>query len=81
MLGAHRMHWDSNYTEVTQNLRDTAYFLYTGGFPQAERDNRTKQIEVNMRQVAYFEKAICFVFVYVPKNRQDTTASEATMPN
>jgi hypothetical protein len=67
LFGAHRLRWDDNYTSVTQNIKDTAYFLYTGGFSDQERERRTRETEQNMKQVAYYESGICFVFVYVPK--------------
>ena len=65
--GATILKWDSNYTTETQNLQDTVYFLYTGGFPPAERQKRVSEIEVNMTQVDYFEKYVCYVFGYAPK--------------
>jgi hypothetical protein len=81
LLGAHRLKWDDDYTGISSGIRDTAYFLYTGGFPEGERERRTKQLETNMRQVGYFEKYICYVFVYVPKSPQDTAGSAGTTPN
>jgi len=81
LLGACRLKWDDDYTQVTKNIKDTAYFLYTGGFPDGERERRTKQIETNMRQVGYFEKYICFVYEYVPKTAQDTGSASGTTPN
>ena len=81
LLGARRLTWEDDYTQVSSNIKDTAYFLYTGGFPDGERERRTKQIETNMRQVGYFEKYICYVFVYVPRPTQDTAASVGTTPN
>lgn len=78
LLGAHRLKWDDDYTQITRGIKDTAYFLYTGGFPEGEREKRTKQIEQNLRQVDYFEYAICFVYVYVPKGSIDTAG---TTPN
>lgn len=67
LLGAHLLKWDSDYTSVTKNVRDTVYFLYTGGFPDGERQRRTEQIEQNMVQVDYFQKYVCFVYGYAPK--------------
>jgi hypothetical protein len=67
LYGATILKWDSNYTVETQNLQDTVYFLYTGGFPPEERQKRVSEIEVNMTQVDYFEKYVCYVFGYVPK--------------
>lgn len=81
LLGARRLIWSDDYAEVTKGVKDTAYFLYTGGFPDSEKEKRTKQIEQNMRQVGYYEYAICFVYVYVPKAAQDTTAASGTTPN
>jgi hypothetical protein len=78
LLGAHRLKWDDDYAQITRGIKDTAYFLYTGGFPEGERTKRTKEIEQNMRQVGYFEDAICFVFIYVPKRSMD---SSGTTPN
>jgi hypothetical protein len=82
LLGARRLKWETDYAEITRGQRDTTYFLYTGGFPGSEKDKRTKQIEQNMQQVAYFEYAICYVYVYVPKSVQDTVAiPSGTTPN
>lgn len=67
LLGAQRLQWETDYAELTKNQRDTTYFLYTGGFPNSEKDKRTKQLEQHMQQIAYFEYAICYVYVYVPK--------------
>ncbi len=86
LFGAHRLTWQDNYSEVTAAIKDTAYFLYTGGFPDhsgGERERRTSEIATRMRQVDYFEKYICFVFVYVPRSDQDTASgvSSGTTPN
>jgi hypothetical protein len=59
--------WDSDYAVETKDIRDTVYFLYTG-LPQEEKIKRTSQIEQNMKQVDYFEKYICYVYGYAPKN-------------
>jgi hypothetical protein len=67
LYGAHLVNWDADYTAVTRGVKDTAYFLITGGFDEDERLHRTHDIEQNMRQVGYFEKYICCVYVYVPK--------------
>jgi hypothetical protein len=64
LLGAHILTWDQNYADVTLNVSDTAYFIYTGGFPDHERNKRTAEIEKNMQQVDYFRKNDWFVFVY-----------------
>lgn len=81
LLGAHRLTWDTNYSELTQHWKDTAYFLYTGGFGEAERQRRMQEIEQNMRQIDYFEKYICYVYEYVPKTAQATAATSGTTPN
>lgn len=81
LVGAHRLTWDNDYSQITKTWKDTAYFLYTGGFPEGERNRRTKEIEQNMRQIDYFEKYICFVYEYVPKTAQDSTATSGTTPN
>ncbi|MEO6833803.1 MAG: hypothetical protein ABI378_14250 [Chitinophagaceae bacterium] len=81
LVGAHRLTWDTDYTQLTKNWKDTAYFLYTGGFPDGERNKRTKEIEQNMRQIDYFEKYVCFVYEYVPKTTQDSTVKSGTTPN
>jgi hypothetical protein len=82
LLGARLLKWDSDYTQVTKAYKDTAYFIYTGGFPDWERQRRTSEIERNMKQIKYFEKTICYVYVYVPKTAQDTTAAvSGTTPN
>lgn len=67
IVGAHRMKWSSDYTQETENLTDTTYFLFTGGFGETEKAKRIQQIEQNMKQIDYFEKYICFVYGYVPK--------------
>jgi hypothetical protein len=67
LTGANLLKWDSDYAVETKNIRDTVYFLYTGGFPLAERQKRMAQIEQNLKQVDYYEKYICFVFGYAPK--------------
>lgn len=67
LTGARILKWDSDYTVETRGLQDTVYFLYTGGFPPDEKQKRVTQIEMNMRQVDYFEKYVCFVFGYVPR--------------
>lgn len=69
LLGAHLMKWDSDYTTETNGLKEPVYFLYTGGFPEPEKIKRTGQIEVNMQQVDYFEKYICYVYGYAPKGK------------
>jgi len=69
LKGAHRMNWDTDYEVVTRGVKDTVYFVYTGGFPDEERKKRTTQIEKNMRQADYFEKYISFVYMYVPKEQ------------
>ena len=56
-----------DYATVTYGIKDTVYFIYTGGFPEVERRKRVQQIEQNMQQVDYFEKYICFVYGYAPK--------------
>ena len=66
LYGATILKWDSDYTLETRDLQDTVYFLYTGGFSPEERQKRISQIEVNMKQVDYFEKYVCFVFGYRP---------------
>jgi 4-amino-4-deoxy-L-arabinose transferase-like glycosyltransferase len=71
LLNAHRMKWDSDYTIETAGTTDTVWFLYTGGFPEPEREKRKVQIEQNLKQVDYFEKYICFVFGYAPKQQND----------
>jgi hypothetical protein len=75
LKGGHQLAWDDDYATVTQNVTDTAYFLYTSGFPDEERIKRTSQIEKNMKQVDYFRKNDWYVFVYtyVPKSSVDTT--------
>lgn len=67
LLSAHLMKWNSDYTRETQGRKDTAWFIYTGGFPDAEREKRVRQIEVNMKQADYFEQYACFVYGYAPK--------------
>lgn len=69
LKGAHRMNWDTDYEVVTRDVKDTVYFVYTGGFPDEERKKRTSQIEQHMQQVDYFEKYISFVYMYVPKQQ------------
>lgn len=82
LIGAHRMTWEDDYTEVTKNLKDTTYFIYTGGFGDWEKNRRIGEIEKNMQQVAYFEKDVCFVYVYAPKVAVDTSsAGSGTTPN
>ncbi len=68
LLGAHQLNWNDDFSQVTENIKDTAYFLYTGGFTPEERQRRTHEIEQNMQQVAYFEHVVCYVFVYAPKS-------------
>jgi len=69
LTGAHKLTWDTDYNQLTSSIRDTAYFLYTGGFPDHERDRLTSTIEKNMVQVDYFrpEEWIVFVYTYAPK--------------
>lgn len=82
LYGAHKLTWQDDYTKLTKPLRDTTYFLYTGGFSEDERNRRTAEIGQNMKQVGYFEKDICFVFVYVPRPSADSAATGAgTTPN
>ncbi len=81
LYGAHKLSWEDDYTELTKNLKDTAYFLYTGGFPEGERARRTSEIEKNMKQVGYFERDICFVYVYAPKPADTSSAGAGTTPN
>jgi hypothetical protein len=79
---AHLLNWELNYTDVTRNVRDTAYFLYTGGFAGIERDKRLQQIAQNMQQVGYYEYATCTVYVYVPKADQAAVTDAAgSTPN
>jgi hypothetical protein len=68
LQGATILKWDSDYSVETKDIRDTVYFLYTGGFPPAERARRTSQIEQNMKQVDYFEQYVCYVYGYAPKS-------------
>ena len=72
LFNAKRMKWDSDYTAETSNVKDTVYFLFTGGFPQPEKDRRIGQIEQNLRQVDYYERHVCFVFGYIPKEGTTT---------
>ncbi|MBS1644798.1 MAG: glycosyltransferase family 39 protein [Bacteroidetes bacterium] len=81
LLGAHRLTWDTNYSLLTQHWKDTAYFLYTGGFGEAERQRRTRELEQNMRQLDYFEKYICYVYEYVPKTTQTNSVTSGATPN
>jgi hypothetical protein len=81
LLGAHRLKWDEDYVQLSAGIKDTAYFIYTGGFPQPERERRVQQLETSLRQIDYFEKYICYVFEYVPKQAHDTAASAGTTPN
>jgi 4-amino-4-deoxy-L-arabinose transferase-like glycosyltransferase len=82
LLGAHKLTWEDDYTELTKNLKDTAYFIYTGGFAEGERKRRIAEIEKNMKQIDYFERDICFVFVYAPKSTADTASTgPGTTPN
>jgi len=67
LQGAKILKWDSDYAAETKDIRDTVYFLYTGGFPPGERNKRTTQIEEHMKQVDYFEKYVCYVFGYAPR--------------
>lgn len=67
LMGAHLMRWDSDYTKETKGLKEATWFIYTGGFPDMEKEKRTKQIAVNMKQVDYFEQYTCFVYGYVPR--------------
>jgi len=67
LKGAKILKWDTDYAAETKDLRDTVYFLYTGGFSPEERNKRTSQIETNMKQVDYFEKYVCFVYEYAQK--------------
>ena len=69
LTGAHILSWDADYSQVTAGLQDTTYFIYTGGFPDAERNHRTAQIEKNMREVSYAARYICYVYGYVPKGK------------
>ncbi len=78
LLGAHRLRWDDNYAEVTKAVKDTAYFLYTGGFSDDERKNRISEIEQHMRLVDYYRYAVCFVYVYVPNA---LPSASGTAPN
>jgi hypothetical protein len=71
LYGATILKWDSDYTLETRDQQDTVYFLYTGGFPPGERQKRVSEIEVNMTQVDYFEKYVCYVFGYVPKDENE----------
>jgi hypothetical protein len=68
LYGATILKWDSDYTLETRDRQDMVYFLYTGGFPHGERQKRVSEIEVNMIQVDYFEKYVCYVFGYAPKS-------------
>lgn len=67
LTGATILKWDSDYAVETDNVRDTVYLLYTGGFSHKEKSKRIAQIETSMRQVDYFEKYECVVYGYVPK--------------
>jgi hypothetical protein len=67
LTGAKILKWDTDYAAETKDIRDTVYFLYTGGFSPDERNKRTSQIEQNMKQVDYFEKYVCYVYGYAPK--------------
>jgi 4-amino-4-deoxy-L-arabinose transferase-like glycosyltransferase len=67
LLGARRLKWDSDYTKETTNVSGPVWFVYTGGFPQEERQRRTAQIEQNLKQVDYFEKYVTFVYGYERK--------------
>lgn len=72
LLDAHKMKWDSDYVVETKDVKDTVYFLYTGGFGEGEKTKRMRQIEQNLKQVDYHESYISFVYGYAPK--VDTTA-------
>ncbi|MBS1630328.1 MAG: hypothetical protein JST27_09740 [Bacteroidetes bacterium] len=75
LFGAHLLRWDDDYAQITSGINDTAYFLFTGGFPEAERTLRTTQIGKNMRQVAYYSFALCSVYQFVPKGSIDTSGN------
>lgn len=82
LTNAHLLKWDDNYADITRNIRDTAYFLYTGGFAGVERDMRLTQLAQHMQQIGYFEHAICYVYEYAPKAVQDSTATSSGLtPN
>lgn len=64
---AHLLTWDMNYATIGADIKDTAYFVCTGGWPEEERKKRTGEWEVHLRQFDFFEKYICQVYGYVPK--------------
>jgi hypothetical protein len=74
---AHRLTWDTEYAELTRNVTDTVYFLYTGGFPDEEKDKRIEQLNRSVVQVDYFAIPdwVVFVYTYVPKTKADTTTN------
>jgi hypothetical protein len=78
LRSAHRLTWDNDYAEVTKNLTDTTYFLYTGGFPDQEKNKRTGQILNHMVEVNYFAipEWVVFVYTYVPRAKADTSAAK-----
>ncbi len=67
LQGAHLLTWDIDYNSITSRISDTVYFLYTGGFPEQERQQRTEQLSRDLEQIGYFEQYICYVYVYVPR--------------
>ncbi len=69
LQAAHKMKWNDDYSGITESVEDTVYFLYTGGFTDAEREKRTAEIEQNLQQIDYFEKYTCFVYGYAPRNK------------
>lgn len=67
LKGAKILSWKDDYSLVTQSIQDTVYFIYTGGFPIAEKDKRTAEITTNLQQTGYFQHAVCFVYQFAPK--------------
>ncbi len=78
LLGAHRLKWSDDYGALTRSIRDTAYFLYPGGFPEEDLARRTHEIEQNMQEIGSFKRTTGSVFVYVPKSAVDAAG---TTPN
>lgn len=65
--GGHLLSWGDHFSDITRNLQDTTWFIFSEDFKETERNRRLGEIGQHMKPFDHFERHNAFVFGYLPK--------------